>query len=148
MAAAAAAGVLGWAGRRGDRTVAWCLFIWCCDVNYSVKTCHCFALDNTRLLLLLLHLLCVCLFLQVSGWQGARELHSDHGSVVVYRGMIDCFTRTVREEGFQALFKVCDVAERRQQPSSAGRRNRQSDCSVRQYITTGSSEGNVRSVDA
>jgi solute carrier family 25 phosphate transporter 23/24/25/41 len=43
----------------------------------------------------------------VSGWQGARELHSDHGSVVVYRGMVDCFVRTVREEGFQALFKVC-----------------------------------------
>jgi len=43
---------------------------------------------------------------QVSGWQGARELHSDHGSVVVYRGMVDCFVRTVREEGFQALFKV------------------------------------------
>lgn len=43
--------------------------------------------------------------LQVSGWQGARELHSDHGSVVVYRGMTDCFVRTVREEGFQALFK-------------------------------------------
>ncbi len=44
--------------------------------------------------------------IQVSGWQGARELHSDHGSVVVYRGMMDCFVRTVREEGFQALFKV------------------------------------------
>jgi solute carrier family 25 phosphate transporter 23/24/25/41 len=47
--------------------------------------------------------------LQVSGWQGARELHSDHGSVVVYRGMVDCFVRTVREEGFQALFKVRPV---------------------------------------
>jgi hypothetical protein len=44
--------------------------------------------------------------LQVSGWQGARELHSDHGSVVSYRGMTDCFVRTVREEGFGALFKV------------------------------------------
>ncbi|KAI8467641.1 MAG: mitochondrial substrate carrier [Monoraphidium minutum] len=43
--------------------------------------------------------------LQVSGWQGARELHSDHGSVVAYRGMTDCFVRTVREEGFGALFK-------------------------------------------
>lgn len=43
--------------------------------------------------------------LQVSGWQGARELHSDHGRVVAYRGMTDCFVRTVREEGFQALFK-------------------------------------------
>lgn len=47
-----------------------------------------------------------CVSQQVSGWQGARELHSDHGSVVVYRGMIDCFVRTVREEGIQALFKV------------------------------------------
>lgn len=46
------------------------------------------------------------MLLQVSGWQGARELHSDHGSVVVYRGMVDCFVRTVREEGFKALFKV------------------------------------------
>ena len=45
--------------------------------------------------------------LQVSGWQGARELHSDHGSVVSSRGMTDCFVRTVREEGFAALFKVC-----------------------------------------
>jgi len=44
--------------------------------------------------------------LQVSGWQGARELHSDHGQVVAYRGMVDCFVRTVREEGVQALFKV------------------------------------------
>ncbi len=44
--------------------------------------------------------------LQVSGWQGARELHSDHGSVVAYRGMVDCFVRTVREEGLGALFKV------------------------------------------
>lgn len=43
--------------------------------------------------------------LQVSGWAGARELHSDHGSVVAYRGMMDCFARTVREEGFRALFK-------------------------------------------
>lgn len=43
--------------------------------------------------------------LQVSGWQGAKALHADHGDVVVYRGMSDCFARTVREEGFQALFK-------------------------------------------
>ena len=48
--------------------------------------------------------------LQVSGWQGARELHSDHGSVVAYRGMVDCFVRTVREEGFGALFKVRGAA--------------------------------------
>lgn len=44
--------------------------------------------------------------LQMSGWQGAKALHADHGSVVVYRGMVDCFVRTVREEGMQALFKV------------------------------------------
>jgi hypothetical protein len=44
--------------------------------------------------------------LQMSGWQGAKALHADHGSVVVYRGMVDCFARTVREEGTQALFKV------------------------------------------
>jgi hypothetical protein len=44
--------------------------------------------------------------LQMSGWQGAKALHADHGNVVVYRGMMDCFARTVREEGMQALFKV------------------------------------------
>nr|QKY15286.1 mitochondrial carrier protein (MITC10) [Polytomella parva] len=43
--------------------------------------------------------------LQVSGWQGAKELHSESGHVVAYRGMTDCFVRTVREEGFSALFK-------------------------------------------
>lgn len=43
--------------------------------------------------------------LQVSGWQGAVALHADHGNVVVYRGMMDCFYRTVQEEGMQALFK-------------------------------------------
>jgi hypothetical protein len=42
----------------------------------------------------------------VSGWVGARELHSDGGSVVAYRGMVDCFARTVKEEGFGALFKA------------------------------------------
>lgn len=44
--------------------------------------------------------------LQVSGWQGAKELHADHGKAIRYRGMIDCFVRTVHEEGLQALFKV------------------------------------------
>ncbi len=44
--------------------------------------------------------------LQVSGWQGVKELHSHGGSVVAYTGMVDCFVRTVREEGVQALFKV------------------------------------------
>lgn len=43
--------------------------------------------------------------LQVSGWQGAQALHADHGAAVVYRGMVDCFVRTVKEEGVQALFK-------------------------------------------
>jgi solute carrier family 25 phosphate transporter 23/24/25/41 len=45
--------------------------------------------------------------LQVSGWEGARELHSDGrtGSAAAYAGMVDCFARTVREEGFGALFK-------------------------------------------
>lgn len=48
-------------------------------------------------LALFLCTVCCCLLPtqpQVSGWQGARELHSDHGSVVVYRGMTDCFVRT------------------------------------------------------
>lgn len=43
--------------------------------------------------------------LQVSGWQGAKSLHADHGSAIAYRGMTDCFARTVQEEGMQALFK-------------------------------------------
>ncbi|PSC67425.1 mitochondrial adenine nucleotide transporter ADNT1-like isoform A [Micractinium conductrix] len=43
--------------------------------------------------------------LQVSGWSGAKNLHADHGHAVAYRGMVDCFVRTVREEGMQALFK-------------------------------------------
>lgn len=43
--------------------------------------------------------------LQVSGWQGARGLHADHGSAIAYRGMTDCFVRTIQEEGVKALFK-------------------------------------------
>lgn len=43
--------------------------------------------------------------LQMSGWSGAKELHADHGRAIAYRGMSDCFVRTVREEGVQALFK-------------------------------------------
>lgn len=39
--------------------------------------------------------------LQVSGWQGAQALHADHGAAVAYRGMVDCFVRTVKEEGMQ-----------------------------------------------
>ncbi|GMH35996.1 hypothetical protein BSKO_03864 [Bryopsis sp. KO-2023] len=44
--------------------------------------------------------------LQVSGWQGAAQLHGDSvGHAVAYKGMVDCFKRTVQEEGVQALFK-------------------------------------------
>eukprot|EP00884_Botryococcus_braunii_P019730 jgi/Botrbrau1/6440/Bobra.0034s0016.1 len=43
--------------------------------------------------------------MQMSGWQGARALHAEEGHAVVYKGMVDCFVRTVREEGLQALFK-------------------------------------------
>lgn len=43
--------------------------------------------------------------LQVSGWRGAETLHADHGHAVAYRGMMDCFVRTIREEGVSALFK-------------------------------------------
>lgn len=44
--------------------------------------------------------------LQVSGWKGAKGLHAAaHGEAIAYTGMVDCFVRTVREEGIQALFK-------------------------------------------
>lgn len=45
---------------------------------------------------------------QVSGWSGAAALHAaENGSkAVVYKGMMDCFAKTVKEEGFFALFKV------------------------------------------
>jgi hypothetical protein len=44
----------------------------------------------------------------VSGWQGVKGLHAaeNGGSVVVYTGMLDCFVKTVRHEGWSALFKV------------------------------------------
>ncbi len=44
----------------------------------------------------------------MSGWQGASALHAVEGGggSVAYKGMVDCFVRTVREEGWQALFKV------------------------------------------
>ena len=42
----------------------------------------------------------------MSGWQGAQELHAEGGHAVAYKGMVDCFVRTVREEGTKALFKV------------------------------------------
>ena len=44
---------------------------------------------------------------QMSGWAGAQALHAEAGQAVAYKGMADCFVRTLREEGFQALFKVC-----------------------------------------
>jgi solute carrier family 25 phosphate transporter 23/24/25/41 len=43
--------------------------------------------------------------LQVSGWSGAQSLHAESGHAVAYRGMVDCFLRTTREEGVGALFK-------------------------------------------
>jgi hypothetical protein len=46
-------------------------------------------------------------FFQVSGWNGAKQLHAGgHGEAIVYKGMIDCFSQTIREEGVQALFKA------------------------------------------
>ena len=46
---------------------------------------------------------------QMSGWSGAQSLHAQGGQAVVYSGMVDCFSRTVREEGMKALFKVGPV---------------------------------------
>ena len=43
--------------------------------------------------------------MQVSGWAGAQTLHAEGGHAVAYKGMIDCFVRTSREEGVGALFK-------------------------------------------
>ena len=44
--------------------------------------------------------------MQMSGWDGAGALHGDgKGHAVAYRGMTDCFRRTVSEEGVRALFK-------------------------------------------
>lgn len=44
--------------------------------------------------------------LQVSGWAGATSLHAgEGGSSVAYKGMVDCFVRTMREEGIKAFFK-------------------------------------------
>jgi len=42
----------------------------------------------------------------MSGWVGAQSLHHSGGKAVVYKGMTDCFTQTVKEEGCSALFKV------------------------------------------
>ncbi len=35
------------------------------------------------------------------------------GGSVAYKGMVDCFARTVKEEGWQALFKVLVWLSRR-----------------------------------
>ncbi|KAK9824294.1 hypothetical protein WJX72_009220 [[Myrmecia] bisecta] len=43
--------------------------------------------------------------LQMSGWAGAQALHAEGGHAVIYKGMTDCFMRTVKEEGVKALFK-------------------------------------------
>lgn len=44
--------------------------------------------------------------MQMSGWAGARGLHHEAGgAAVAYTGMVDCFRRTVAEEGMGALFK-------------------------------------------
>lgn len=43
--------------------------------------------------------------LQVSGWDGAKNLHAEGGHAVRYTGMVDCFVRTAKEEGMGALFK-------------------------------------------
>jgi len=39
--------------------------------------------------------------LQVSGWQGATSVTNGE---IVYKGMMDCFIKTCRHEGWQALF--------------------------------------------
>lgn len=50
--------------------------------------------------------------LQVSGWQGAKEVTGDalqnvtkKKGVTTYTGMVDCFVKTVQEEGVRALFR-------------------------------------------
>lgn len=44
--------------------------------------------------------------MQMSGWAGATGLHHEAGGgAVAYKGMVDCFRRTVAEEGPRALFK-------------------------------------------
>jgi hypothetical protein len=39
-------------------------------------------------------------------WAGDSNVLLWAGQAVAYRGMLDCFQRTLREEGFRALFKV------------------------------------------
>ena len=50
----------------------------------------------------------------MSGWSGAATLHAaaNGESAVAYKGMMDCFAKTVREEGMSALFKVRRVCEK------------------------------------
>jgi len=43
--------------------------------------------------------------LQVSGWHGADHLVKGEFDARHYRGMMDCFVKTVRHEGVSALFK-------------------------------------------
>jgi hypothetical protein len=58
------------------------------------------------------HMRPAAVHVQVSGWQGARELHSDHGSVVVYRGMTDCFVRTGESRGLTAYDSTLQLLAR------------------------------------
>lgn len=45
--------------------------------------------------------------MQVSGWSGAQQLHAGEGGTSVrYTGMVDCFVRTLHEEGPRAFWKV------------------------------------------
>ncbi len=47
------------------------------------------------------------LHVQVSGWSGAQQLHAGEGGTSVrYTGMVDCFVRTLHEEGPRAFWKV------------------------------------------
>ena len=43
--------------------------------------------------------------LQVSGWRGADHLVQGEAEKHLYRGMLDCFVKTVKYEGVGALFK-------------------------------------------
>ena len=58
---------------------------------------------------------------QMSGWSGAQSLHAQGGQAVVYTGMVDCFRRTVRDEGMKALFKVGAVLGANRSRSAKGR---------------------------
>lgn len=49
----------------------------------------------------------VCLYLQVVGFEKARE---PFGRVGQYHGMVDCFVRIAKEEGLMAFYKGTSVA--------------------------------------